>query len=92
MSGLYKAFSAIKSGREFENFLADICTPAEVRALSERWEIAQLLWGGNLSQKAIAGKTGASVTTVTRVARFLNDENYGGYRAVLARLHHAQGV
>ncbi|MDR1008698.1 MAG: trp operon repressor [Rickettsiales bacterium] len=89
MSGLYKAFASIKSEREFDSFLRDICTPAEIKALNERFEIARLLYAGGLSQKAVADKTGASVTTVTRVARFLNDEPYNGYRAVLARLHHA---
>jgi TrpR-related protein YerC/YecD len=89
MLSLYDAFSAIRDGREFRNFLADICTPAEVEALFERWNIAQLLYDGNLSQKAVAERLGASVATVTRVARFLNNENYGGYRAVLARLSHA---
>lgn len=89
MASLYKAFAGITSEKEFENFLRDLCTPAEIKALRERWEIAQLLYGGTLSQKAIAEKTGASVTTVTRVARFLNEEPYGGYRAALPRIHHA---
>jgi TrpR-related protein YerC/YecD len=87
MASLYKAFASIKSEREFDAFLRDICTPAEIEALGERWKIAGLLFAGELSQKAIADRTGASVTTVTRVARFLNNEPYGGYRAVLSRLH-----
>ena len=87
MASLYKAFTSIKSEREFDSFIRDICTPAEIKALKERWEIAGLLWAGKLSQKAVAEKVGASVTTVTRVARFLNDEPYGGYRAVLSSRH-----
>jgi TrpR-related protein YerC/YecD len=89
MLSLYEAFANVGSEREFKNFLADICTPAEIKALNERWKIAQLLSAGELSQKAIAERIGASVTTVTRVARFLNTENYGGYRAVLSRIFHA---
>ena len=89
MTSLYKAFASIKSEKEFNNFLTDICTPAEIKALKERWAIAELLDSGKLSQKAIAEKLGASVATVTRVARFLNNESYGGYRAILSRIHHA---
>lgn len=35
----------------------------------------------------IAAMTGASTTTVARVARFLNQENYQGYKLVLGRMH-----
>jgi TrpR-related protein YerC/YecD len=89
VANLYDAFFVVKSEREFDNFLADICTPAEVKALRERLAIAELLYSTNLSQAAVARKVGASVTTVTRVARFLNTEKFGGYRAVLSRMHHA---
>jgi TrpR-related protein YerC/YecD len=96
MYGLYEAFSAINTKQEFTAWLNDLCTPAEIKALTERWQMAQLLYEGRLSQKAIAEKLGASITTVTRVARFLNHENYRGYQTVLGRVqaghnhtHHA---
>ncbi|MDR2098850.1 MAG: trp operon repressor [Rickettsiales bacterium] len=89
MLSLYEAFASIRNEKEFGNFLRDLCTPAEMKALNERWSIAQLLSGGSMSQKAVADRLGASVTTVTRVARFLNDEPYKGYRLVLSRLHRA---
>ena len=89
MSKLYEAFAGIKSEKEFNSFLADLCTPSEIAALNERWKIAELLYSGGMAQLAIAKKTGASITTVSRVARFLNNEKFGGYRAVLARFHHA---
>ena len=86
MQDLYAAFSTISSKQEFENFLSDICTPREIKALTERWKMAQMLYTTNLPQDAIAKKVGGSVATVTRVARFLYTEKFGGYSTVLARL------
>ena len=51
-----------------EAFLADICTPAEIRALEERWQVARLLDKGSLSYREISKQTGASTTTVTAAA------------------------
>ena len=90
MQNLYDAFSRIKSEREFDNFLSDLCTPMEIKAISERWQIAKMLYTTNLSQAAIADKIGASVTTVTRVARFLYNENFGGYANVLSKIFSAR--
>ena len=89
MLDLYKAFSNIKTEKEFQNFLKDICTPSEIKALKERWAIAQLLYLGKLSQREIAEKLNVSITTVTRVARFLNHESYKGYKTILNHIHHA---
>lgn len=66
-------------------FLTDLCTPAELRALSERWHVAQILDEGEKSYRDIQAETGVSTTTIGRVARFLRDEPHGGYRAVLGR-------
>ncbi len=69
------------------NLLRDVATLSELQALSERFEVARLLAQG-LSYRDIAAKTGASTTTVTRVAQFL-ENGTGGYRAVLgAHRHH----
>lgn len=87
MQNLYSAFSQIKSEKEFNNFLADLCTPAEIKDLNERWEMAQMLYTTNQPQAVIAEKIGASVTTVTRVARFLYTEKFGGYSSVLSKLY-----
>lgn len=87
---LADALLALKTRAEAEAFLADICTPAEVRALAERWVIAQLLDGGELSYREIAEAAKASTTTVTRVARYLREMPYNGYRRVLDRLKGAR--
>lgn len=83
---LYGAFSLLNSGTDAARFLRDLATPAEIEAFAERWRIARLLDQGDLSYREIAAQTGASTTTVGRVARFLREENHQGYRLVLDRL------
>lgn len=86
---LARAMAGIGEADEMEAFLTDLCTPAELRALSERWHVAQLLDQGETSYREINARTGVSTTTIGRVARFLRDEPHGGYRRVLERLRSA---
>ncbi|MFT3726514.1 MAG: YerC/YecD family TrpR-related protein [Terricaulis sp.] len=86
---LSEAILSLKTRAEVEAFLADLCTPSEVKAFEERWLVAQLLDQGELSYRDIAKKADASTATVVRIARFLNDMPYKGYRRVIDRL---QGV
>ncbi len=67
-------------------FLRDIATLSEMQAMSERLEVAKLLSQG-LSYRKVAEMTGASTTTVTRVAHFL-ENGEGGYRTVLKTHRH----
>ena len=83
---LAKAILSLKTEREVDSFLRDLCTPGEIKDMNERWQIAQLLNAGKLSYRDIQEKTGSSVTTVGRVARFLKDEPYQGYRLILDRV------
>lgn len=83
---LCEAFAALADGREAALFLRDLATPAEIEAFAERWRIARLLDEGTLSYREIAADTGASTTTIARVARFLRDEPHQGYRTMLNRL------
>ena len=83
---LLNAFLLTKNKEELRRFLIDILTPGEIKAFAERWAIARLLDDGNLSYREIAARTGASTTTVGRVARFLSQEPHQGYRLVLDRL------
>ena len=72
---------------EVDDFLKDLCTPAELKALEERWAVAQLLYEDNLSYREIAAKLKTSTTTVTRIARFLSSEPYQGYKRILKRIN-----
>ncbi len=83
---LFDAFAGLNSGVEAARFLRDLATPAELEAFAERWRIARLLDEGVHSYRDISSMTGASTTTVARVARFLREENHQGYRLVLDRL------
>ncbi len=75
----------INDRRVMLNFLKDITTPKELDALQQRLEVAVLL-AQEIPYTEISKKTGASTTTITRVARFLKDEKFGGYRWVLKNL------
>jgi len=83
---LYEAFATLQGPQEWRRFLTDLCTPAEMRALAARWQVAQLLDEGQLSYREISERTGASTTTVGRVARFLFEEPHHGYRLALDRV------
>ena len=83
---LYDALLSLKTRDEVDAFLADLCTPSEVRAFAERWEVARLLDAGGKSYREIAAEARASPTTVVRVARFLKEMPHQGYRLVLDRL------
>lgn len=81
---LYRALLALRDSDEAERFFRDLCTPAELQALVDRWRVVGLLRQG-LTYRQINEQTGISVTTIGRVARFLVDGN-GGYLAVADRL------
>lgn len=85
-TALYDAVLALKTREDADAFLNDLCTPAEVRAFAERWEVARLLDAGGKSYREIALEAHASPTTVVRVARFLKEMPHQGYRLVLDRL------
>jgi len=80
------ALLALDTRAEAEAFLADLCTPSEVKAFAERWSIARLLDSGELSYREIAEQAGSSTATVVRVARFLKEMPHQGYRLTLDRL------
>lgn len=83
---LYASIAAVRDRGEAARFLRDLMTPAEIEALADRWRIARLLDEGELSYREIAAETGASTTTIARVARFLREEPHQGYRLVIDRL------
>ena len=83
---LIDALLSLKNADEYRRFLHDVCTPQEITDLSDRWQVAQLLDNGGLSYREIHAKTKVSITTIGRVARFLQQERYQGYRLVLDRM------
>ena len=85
VDSLAEALAALRSSDEARVLLADLCTPAEVHSLAERWHVARLLDAGDLTYREIHEATGVSTTTIVRVARFLRQEDHRGYRLLLDR-------
>jgi len=81
---LSEALCALDTPEEVRLFLEDLCTPAEIEALVDRWRVAQLLDQGH-TYRDIRELTQVSVTTIGRVARFM-EMGTGGYRTVLDRI------
>lgn len=71
---------------EMRRLLLDLCTPAEIRTLAERWHVARLLDSTDLPYREIHDRTGVSTTTIVRVGRFLRQEPHRGYRSAIDRL------
>jgi TrpR-related protein YerC/YecD len=80
---LFSAVVSLESVDECRAFLLDLCTPAELQALVDRWQVVELLEQG-LPYRKIHDMTGVSVTTIGRVARFLTD-GFGGYETAVRR-------
>ena len=51
MKNLDEVILLLKNRKEVEGFLKDLCTPAELKALEERWAVAQLLYKDKLSYR-----------------------------------------
>lgn len=85
---LCRALLALDKVAEMRAFLRDLCTPAELEALTDRWRVVPYLLEGR-AYREIHERTAVSVTTIGRVARFLGQGN-GGYQAAIA--HHAVPV
>jgi TrpR-related protein YerC/YecD len=81
---LFTAILALEGVEECRSFFRDLCTPAEIQAMADRWAVVELL-ERKLPYRDIHRQTGVSVTTIGRVARYLVSGN-GGYRAVTDRL------
>lgn len=86
ITSLSEAIEGLESISEIKQFLADLCTRSELRAMEERWKVCQLLSDGELSYREINKITNASLTTIGRVARFLREETHGGYRNILDKM------
>lgn len=81
---LCQAVLLLQTTEECYQFFEDICTISELKALSQRLEVARMLAAGHTYDDIVA-RTGASTATISRVKRCLN---YGadGYKVILARL------
>ncbi|RMF97353.1 MAG: hypothetical protein D6727_05755 [Gammaproteobacteria bacterium] len=81
---LYRAILTLRNVSECRAFFQDLCTPAELQALKDRWAVVERLSEG-LSYRQVHDRTGVSLTTISRVARYLS-RGAGGYPIALNRL------
>ena len=81
---LYRAVLALQSLEECDRFFDDLCTVPELKALSQRLQVAKML-SDHRVYSDIVQATGASTATISRVNRSLN---YGadGYDIIFERL------
>lgn len=81
---LFSAILTLKTIDECRAFFRDLCTPAELQALADRWAVVGLLREG-MPYREIHKQTGVSVTTIGRVARYLS-AGHGGYALAAERV------
>ncbi|HEX9138223.1 MAG TPA: YerC/YecD family TrpR-related protein [Steroidobacteraceae bacterium] len=81
---LVEAVLTLRSADELRAFLRDLCTAAELQAMADRWAVVECLRLG-LPYREIHRRTGVSLTTIGRVARFLAHGG-GGYALAAWRL------
>ena len=81
---LFKAILTLETVEECYSFFDDLCTISELKALSQRLQVARMLSQQKVYSD-IVSETGASTATISRVNRSLN---YGsdGYRIAFERL------
>ena len=82
---LFKAILELKDIDECYKFFEDIATINELKALSQRIQVANMLKNKKVYTE-IAENTGASTATISRVNKCLN-YGEGGYNLVLDRLN-----
>jgi TrpR-related protein YerC/YecD len=82
---LIAAVLTLRSVEECRAFFRDLCTPAELQAMADRWAVVECLRRG-MPYREIHRHTGVSVTTIGRVARYLGQGN-GGYVLAAQRVN-----
>lgn len=83
LDALARALASLSKPEDIRAFLEDLCTPAELEAMTDRWKVVPLLLEG-VPYREIHDRTLVSVTTIGRVARTL-EHGAGGYAAALRR-------
>ena len=90
LKDLYEAFAVLESAEEIEMFMQDLCTPQELVAIAQRYQIAKLL-SEDCRYAEIVERTGTSTATISRVNRSLSMVSSGGYAVVFDRLKKKSG-
>jgi len=84
LDNLFSGILTLKTVEECYDFFEDLCTYPELKAISQRFEVATLLLKG-LVYSDIVQRTGASTATISRVKRSLDHGN-DGYKKALEEM------
>ena len=84
LDNMFDAILSLENREECYDFFEDLCTYPELKALSQRFQVATLLLKGHVYND-IVETTGASTATISRVKRSLDNGN-DGYKTALKKL------
>lgn len=84
MKQLFDVILKLKNVTECQQFFRDLCTLSELKDMSERFQVAKMVYDRK-TYREIREKTGSSSATITRVAHWLH-HGMGGYKLVLERM------
>ena len=82
---LFQAVLCLETMEECYNFFEDLCTVPELKALSQRLQVAKMLHEHKVYSEIVQA-TGASTATISRINRCIQYGS-GGYEKVLSRIH-----
>lgn len=80
---LYETVLRLKDAEECLRFFEDLCTPNELRAMEQRYDVGVLLDSG-MVYTDILERTGASSATISRINRIFSGGN-GTFQALIDR-------
>lgn len=89
IDGVAQILARMDDPRVVADFLEDLCTPAELEAIADRWSVVPPLSEG-VSYRQVHALTGVSVTTIGRVARYFAT-GAGGYEKALEIYRNCNG-
>lgn len=84
-----RQFFLLKTRKIAICFFEDLCTSAELKAMSQRLVVAKMLTEKKVYTE-IVKETGASTATISRVKRALFDNDTYGYTLVLDRIKNGE--
>lgn len=83
-SELFRIIRSLETEAECEAFFRDLWTLSEMKSMSERWQIAKLIWQG-FPYRMIIKELNVSSTTIARVSHWMQYGN-GGFRRMCQKL------
>ena len=86
---LFRAILELETIDDCYDFFEDLCTSAELKAMSQRLVVAKMLTEKKVYTE-IVKETGASTATISRVKRALFDNDTYGYTLVLDRIKNGE--